>query len=224
MQIKPSIARFYYIIACVWSRYVPILMLLSGRQLWLIIKLKLCIIILILKATDSTDQSKMFLLSPVYKQCIFAYTSNKKGICLKTAMHKELFSKQTCLKSEWRNSYEWMEKWYKYNTKYYNNKNPTKSWYKGWDNFPSSAKQNMWQYHNFIGNFVSSFFIRCSVTDLIFSMFEISFFAPLAYLILSSKKVCVFLQKNTNMCFPWMASLDSSIFILGKSYLGIQIR
>ena len=114
-----------------------------------------------------------------------------------------------------------MEKWYKY---YYNNKNPTKSWYKGWDNFPSSAKQNMWQYHNFIGNFVSSFFIRYSVTDLIFSMFEISFFAPLAYLILSSKKVCVFLQKNTNMCFPWMASLDSSIFILGKSYLGIQIR
>ena len=60
MQIKPLIARFYYIIACVWSRYVPILMLLSGRQLWLIIKLKLCIIILILKATDSTDQSKMF--------------------------------------------------------------------------------------------------------------------------------------------------------------------
>ena len=33
--------RFYYLIACVWSRYVPILMLVLYRLLSLIIKLKL---------------------------------------------------------------------------------------------------------------------------------------------------------------------------------------
>ena len=30
-------------------------------------------------------------------------------------------------KGKKKNSYEWMEKWYKYDTKHYNNKNTTKS-------------------------------------------------------------------------------------------------
>ena len=40
-KIKLLTTHFYYVTACVWSRYVPILMVLLNRWLLLIIKLKL---------------------------------------------------------------------------------------------------------------------------------------------------------------------------------------
>ena len=49
-----------------------------------------------------TEIKKGFLLSPVYKhvKSICAYRAPDLG---KLATHKHFFSKQTCLKNEWRN-------------------------------------------------------------------------------------------------------------------------
>ena len=88
--------HIYYLIACIWSRYVSVLILLQCRHLSLIMKLKLCILSYISSyisvvsyiSIDCTWKSKrffFFLISPVCKHliCIFAYTRNKKGTQLK---------------------------------------------------------------------------------------------------------------------------------------------
>ena len=75
-------SHFYYIITCVWSRCVPIFMLLRNRWLSLIIKLKLDSWVFCLwKLLILQRNQKGFLLSPVYKHLkgTFVYTRNEKG-------------------------------------------------------------------------------------------------------------------------------------------------
>ena len=70
--------HFTYLIVSVWSRYLPILILLVYRWLSLIIKLKLCI--LILKAIDSTQKSKRFSSQfrlPAFKGYIYRFKAWK---------------------------------------------------------------------------------------------------------------------------------------------------
>ena len=62
--------------ACVWSRYMPLIMLILNRWLLLNVKLKLLIL---------NRNQKGFLLSPVYKclKGIFVYTRSKKDTPMK---------------------------------------------------------------------------------------------------------------------------------------------
>ena len=68
MQIKRFTTCLYYVSACVWSRYLPILMLPLNRQLLLIINLNLCSqVFWFWKVLILHRNQKGFLLSSVYK-------------------------------------------------------------------------------------------------------------------------------------------------------------
>ena len=98
--------------ACVWSRYMPLIMLILNRWLLLNVKLKLLIL---------NRNQKGFLLSPVYK-CLKVYLyiqeAKKTPQWRKPAMCKQGFFKTNlfkgpiicCItnKGKRKNSYKWM--------------------------------------------------------------------------------------------------------------------
>ena len=98
---KSNFWLHYTFLLLIWPRYVPILMLLLYRRLSFIIKLKYFdfeILTFFLQRNQ-----KGFLLSPVcnHLKVMFVYTAPDWR---KPATRKQFFSKQTCLKNEWRNS------------------------------------------------------------------------------------------------------------------------
>ena len=115
MQIKLLTICFYCIIACVLSRYVPILMLLLNGRLPLVLNWSY-----VNKDLDSESYwfcikiKKDFLLSPVCKHyTVYLHIQEWKGY--PTEENQQLinsffFSKQTCLKNEWRNLLHYLQR------------------------------------------------------------------------------------------------------------------